>query len=321
MRPEVFRVDGAGADPASGRVVFTPTKALWNLGLLGGSLVLGPIYFSFSGLAVFLVLTYMTLLLGHSAGMHRRFIHRAFDCPKWLERFLVYLGTLVGMAGPFAILRIHDLRDWAQREPTCHDFFSHRRSLMVDAWWQLTSRFEFERPPRFHIEPEFAGDRFYVWLERTWMLQQVPLAALLFLVGGWSWVVWGVPVRVCVSVIGHWVVTYLTHNPGPGRWHVPGAGVQATDLRGYGLVTMGECWHNNHHAFPESARIGLYPGETDPTWQVIRFLKRLGLVSRVGLPRPEQARGDIEKRVDAGISQRGQASCPDKAWAVSSEET
>ena len=299
MRPGVFRVDGTGADPCAGRVVIAPPKAAWNLGMLAGALLLAPWTFSVGALLVFLVLTYATLLLGHSVGMHRRFIHRSYDCPKWLERTLVYLGTLVGMAGPFGILRIHDQRDWAQREPACHDFFSHRRSLLVDAWWQLTSRFEFEHPPRFEIEAEFARDPFYRWLERTWMLQQLPLAALLYLGGGWGWVVWGVMVRVSVSVIGHWVVTYLTHNPGPGRWHVHGAGVQATNLPGYGFVTMGECWHNNHHAFPESARIGLYSGETDPAWAVIRRLRELGLVSRVGLPRPDTARGDIDDQAAA----------------------
>jgi fatty-acid desaturase len=299
VRPGVFRVDGTGADPSAGRVVIAPAKAAWNLGMLAGALLFAPWTFSVGALLVFLVLTYATLLLGHSVGMHRRFIHRSYDCPKWLERTLVYLGTLVGMAGPFGILRIHDQRDWAQREPACHDFFSHRRSLLVDAWWQLTSRFEFERPPRFEIEAEFARDLFYRWLERTWMLQQLPLAALLYLGGGWGWVVWGVMVRVSVSVIGHWVVTYLTHNPGPGRWHVHGAGVQATNLPGYGFVTMGECWHNNHHAFPESARIGLYSGETDPAWAVIRRLRDLGLVSRVGQPRPDMARGDIDDQAAA----------------------
>jgi fatty-acid desaturase len=299
VRPGVFRVDGTGADPCAGRVVIAPAKAAWNLGMLAGALVFAPLTFSVGALLVFLVLTYATLLLGHSVGMHRRFIHRSYDCPKWLERTLVYLGTLVGMAGPFGILRIHDQRDWAQREPACHDFFSHRRSLLVDAWWQLTSRFEFTHPPRFEIEAEFARDPFYRWLERTWMLQQLPLAALLYLGGGWGWVVWGVMVRVSVSVIGHWVVTYLTHNPGPGRWHVHGAGVQATNLPGYGFVTMGECWHNNHHAFPESARIGLYSGEADPAWAVIRRLRDLGLVSRVGLPRPDTARDDLEDQAAA----------------------
>ena len=244
---------------------------------------------------MFSVTTYLSLLFGHSVGMHRRLIHRSYDCPKWLERVLVYIGVLVGMAGPLGILRILDVRDWAQREPQCHDFFAHRRLLWQDALWQLSCRFEFDRPPRFCLEAELANDPWYRWMERTWMLQQLPLAVLLYALGGWAWVVWGVFVRVTVSVTGHWVVTYLTHNPGPGPWQVPDAGVQASNLRGYGLLTMGECWHNNRHAFPESARIGIYPGETDPGWWVIALLQRVGLISRVGLPRPVNAREDLQR--------------------------
>ena len=77
------------------------------------------------------------------------------------------------------------------------------------------------------------------------------------MLGGLDWVVWGVFVRVAVSVTSHWVVTYFAHNPGPGRWIVRGAGVQASNLPGWGFLTHGECWHNNHHAFPESARLGI----------------------------------------------------------------
>lgn len=285
MRPYVQRISADGADASAGRVVIAPAKALWNGLMLGTAIVFGPSTLSLDSLLVFLVMTYITLLLGHSVGMHRRLIHMSYDCPKWIERILVYLGVVVGMAGPFGILRIHDIRDWAQREPQCHDFFAHRRSLFVDAFWQLTCRFEFERGPQFNIEPELETDPWYRFLERTWMLQQLPIAAVLFLLGGWPWVVWGVFVRVIVSVTGHWVVTYLTHNPGPGHWTVVDAGVQASNVAGLGFITMGECWHNNHHAFPESARIGLMPGELDPGWWVIRQLHRLGLVSRVGLPR------------------------------------
>jgi fatty-acid desaturase len=78
-----------------------------------------------------------------------------------------------------------------------------------------TAGFAFERPPPFTVEPEVSEDPWYRWLERMWMLQQVPIAAALFAVGGWTWVVWGVFVRVSVSVSGHWVVNYLTHKPGP----------------------------------------------------------------------------------------------------------
>jgi stearoyl-CoA desaturase (delta-9 desaturase) len=294
MRPGVFRVDGSQACPVSGRVVWAPAKSLWINGCLVAFVAGVPFATSPSAIVLFFVATYLTLLFGHSLGMHRKLIHRTFQCWKPLERGLVYLGVLVGMAGPFGLMRIHDVRDWAQRERDCHDFFSHRASFWKDALWQLNGRFEFEKPPVFRLESAVADDRFYRFLERTWMLQQLPLGLVLFLVGGWPWVVWGVFGRVFVSVLGHWTVTYLTHNPGPGRWSVPDAGVQASNLRGAGFITMGECWHNNHHAFPESARIGLAPDETDPGWTVLSALARLRLVWGVSLPRDDAARDDLE---------------------------
>jgi stearoyl-CoA desaturase (delta-9 desaturase) len=201
MKP-VARMQGEGASALSGRVVWSPAKSLWNMSMLACAIVFAPWLVTPAALLLFGVTTYCSLLLGHSVGMHRRFIHRSYACAKWLERSLVYVGVLVGVAGPFGILRVHDERDWAQRQNACHDFFAHRRSPLVDLFWQLNCRFRFARAPVFAIEPEFAGDRWYRFLERTWMLQQVPIALACFAIGGWSWVVWGVPVRVCVSVIG-----------------------------------------------------------------------------------------------------------------------
>jgi fatty-acid desaturase len=241
----------------------------------------------------FVVSTYVSLLLGHSVGMHRRFIHRSYDCKKWLERALVYVGVLVGVAGPFGVLRIHDERDWAQRQSDCHDFFAHRRSPLVDLFWQLNCKFLFTSPPHFALETEFVEDRWFRFLERTWMLQQLPIAALCYIVGGWGWVVWCVAARVSVSVAGHWSITYWCHNPGDGKWRVTGAAVQASNLRGLGLLTYGECWHNNHHAFPESARIGIEQGQSDPAAWLIEQFAKVGWVWNVGKPRAECERDDL----------------------------
>ena len=295
MRPPVFRVDGSGADAVRGRVVWAPGKSLWMNLCLTFFVVGGFLATSWSAVLVFAVTTYLTLLLGHSVGMHRKLIHCTYECSKPLERFLVYLGVVVGMAGPFGLIRVHDVRDWALRERNCHDFFSHRQPFWKDALWQLNCRFEFDRPPKVRIEHEVAGDRFYRFLERTWVLQQLPVGIALFMLGGWPWVIWGVFGRVFVSVAGHWTVTFLTHNPGPGGWVVPGAGVQASNLVGAGFVTMGECWHNNHHAFPESARIGLTPEEFDPGWLVLRWLKSAGLVWSLGSPRGDAEREDLAR--------------------------
>ena len=206
--------------PSKGVVVWSPAKSLWNMSMLACAIVFAPLLITPGAVLLFVVATYWSLLLGHSVGMHRRFIHRSYACKKWLERALVYVGVLVGVAGPFGILRVHDERDWAQRQNACHDFFAHRRSPLVDLFWQLNCRFRFARPPVFAVEREFAEDPWYRFLQRTWMLQQLPVALACYAIGGWSWLVWGVPVRVCASVIGHWSITYWCHNPGPGRWRV-----------------------------------------------------------------------------------------------------
>lgn len=294
MRKAVWRVDGDAANASDGRVVWAPVKSLWNSAMIAGALVLGPMTATPGAVFLFLLLTYVTLLLGHSVGMHRLLIHRTYECPKWLERLLIYVGVLVGMAGPFGVLRIHDIRDWAQRLPDCHDFFSHRRSLWRDAFWQLHCRFVFDKPPVFNVEEEFLADRWLRAMDRTWMLHQAPVALLLYAFGGWPWVVWGVCCRVSVSVAGHWVVTYFCHNPGAGTWRVRGAGVQASNLSGVGFITVGECWHNNHHAFPESARMGLQPNQCDPGYWVLSKLRTFGLVWNIGLPRPASEWDDLE---------------------------
>lgn len=292
MKP-VLRVDGSGACPSAGRPVLDTPKAAWNGAMLLVAVGLGPLFFNWGALALFAVLTYASLLVGHSVGMHRMMTHRSFSCSKPVERALIYIGVLVGLSGPFGIIHIHDTRDWAQRQPRCHDFFAHRRALPRDLLWNLAYRFEFEKPPTLTIEPNLADDPWYSLLERTWRFHQIPLAAILYLAGGWPWVVWGVSARIIASTAGHWTVTYFCHNPGPGRWRVKGASVQATNLPGLGRLTYGECWHNNHHAFPESARIGLEPGQADPGWWLIRLMERAGLARNVGAPRSEDSREDL----------------------------
>lgn len=276
-------VEIEGCSPTGGKVRWDPVRSLWNGGMLVMSLVFAPAVASWGAVAVFLVTTGGSLLLGHSVGFHRRLIHRSFECPRWLERTLAWIGTTVGMGGPLWMIRTHDLRDWAQRQPDCHDYLAHRRPMLIDAWWQLHCSLRLRHPPRFDLGP--AGkDPFYRFLDASWMVQQLPIAALLLAVGGWGWVVWGVCVRVSLSVTGHWFVGHLAHRRGPQSWLVDGAGVQAHDVSWAAIPTMGEAWHNNHHAFPGSARIGLYPGQSDWGYRFIQLLEQFGLAWNVVLP-------------------------------------
>ena len=281
--PRMF--DAQETSATKGTVHWKPAKSIWISGMTLTALIGGPIFFTWDALALFLITTAVTVCLGHSLGMHRRLIHRSYDCPLWLERLFVYLGTLVGMAGPYGMIRQHEIRDWAQRKPCCHPYLAHRSSMPRDGWWQLHCELRLAHSPALVIERRVQADGFYRFLERTWMAQQLPWAALFLAVGGVPWLVWGIGVRVATSVTGHWLVGYFAHNQGPRSWHIQGAGVQGYNVPYCGFITMGEAWHNNHHAFPGSAKLGLREGEIDPGWRVLQALERIGLVW--GLKTPE----------------------------------
>jgi stearoyl-CoA desaturase (delta-9 desaturase) len=274
----------ADVDPLDGDVHWDPARSLWNGAMLAASLLLAPWFFTWSALSICIVLLLITMCTGHSVGFHRRLIHRTFKCGKWTERLLVWSGTLVGMQGPFWVIRSHDIRDWAQRQRDCHAFLKHGRGLWMDGWWNLHCKLSLRRPPGFDPGPGIGDDPFYRFLQRTWMLQQAPVAGALFLLGGWPWVIWGVCVRVTIGVSMHWLVGYLCHTHGPQSWIVDHGAVQAHDVPWAAIPSMGESWHNNHHAFPASARHGLYPGQLDLGYNFVRFLERVGLVWDVQTP-------------------------------------
>ena len=92
------RIDGPGnaVGTTSGTVHADPAKIAW----VGSMMLLGTIgsaaTFSADAVILFFTSTGVTLCLGHSLGMHRRFIHRAYDCPRWMEYLFVHFGVLVG---------------------------------------------------------------------------------------------------------------------------------------------------------------------------------------------------------------------------------
>jgi sn-1 stearoyl-lipid 9-desaturase len=288
------------SDAVQGQVVWAPSKSIWTGAMTAIALIAGPLTFTWDALALFVVTTAVTICAGHSVGMHRLLIHRAFETPRWLERTLVYLGTLVGMAGPFGMIYGHDIRDWAQRQTDCHDLYAHRRGFFRDAFWQMHCVVALDHPPRFVIEDRVQQDGFYRFIEKTWMAQQLPWAILFYALGGWSWVVWGIAVRVSVSLTGHWLVGHVAHRGGDQGWAVDGVAVQGYNVPYAGIVTFGEAYHGNHHAFPGSARLGVETGQIDLGWVFIRSLEALGLARKIETPETVGERAGLRRvRPDA----------------------
>jgi fatty-acid desaturase len=285
LAPTTHRVRlAATSDLLTGEIRYAPVKSLWFLGMTAAAIIGGAFTVSWAAVALFVVSSLLALLFGHSLGSHRKLVHNSFSCPRWLEHALVYAGVHVGIDGPLGLLRQHELRDMAQRLPQCHSFLRHGESWLVDAWWQLNCELHLQHTPLIGIEARVANNGFYQHLERRWMTHHVVLAMLFYAWGGWAFVFWGVCARVSACLLGHWAIGYLAHNHGTMPREVRGAAVQGRNIRFTSLLTMGECWHNNHHAYPGSARLGLRSNEWDPGWWVLMVGQHLGLVWHVRLP-------------------------------------
>jgi stearoyl-CoA desaturase (delta-9 desaturase) len=132
--------------------------------------------------------------------------------------------------------------------------------------------------------PDLIKSPFYRALEQYNVFAQLALAVVLFLIGGWSWVVWGIFARLVFTYHCTWLVNSASHAVGYRTFKT---GDRSTNNWWVGILALGEGWHNNHHAFPFSARHGLRWFEFDATWLTIRLLRALRLARNVRIPTRE----------------------------------
>ena len=124
-------------------------------------------------------------------------------------------------------------------------------------------------------------------LQRYHIVLPLALAGLLFMLGeawagvGLSWVLWGVFLRTALLYHATWLVNSATHKWGYRSYTTRD---RSTNLWWVALLTLGEGWHNNHHAFPRSARHGLRWWELDATYGLIRLLGLVGLARSIYVP-------------------------------------
>lgn len=259
---------------ARGEVRLSPTKVLWN-GTLCASLVVAPFVWDPAAVAFSALTAAFILCVGHSVGFHRGVIHRAFRMGPWTERAFAWLAILAGIGGPLGMLRMHNTRDTHQNHPEAPDYYTFAHAAWRDATWYLFC--EHTGVPAA-IPADKERDPWFRALEATWRLQHLVIAVALYALGGLPWLVWGAGVRTAVCVLGHWYVNYAAHTRGYRRWRMPGSGEEGRNHLVWGMLAMGEGWHNNHHAWPDSARFSVGWWEVDPGWLVVRALAAVGLV-------------------------------------------
>jgi stearoyl-CoA desaturase (delta-9 desaturase) len=249
-----------------------------HVGALG---VFLPGMFSWSAVAVAVVLYYAIGSWGICLGYHRLLTHRSLTLAKPLEYALAILGALALQGGPIDWVATHRAHHAHTDEPgDPHD--SNRGMWWSHLEWLYkpnTAMLSYEEQLRF--VPDLAREPFYVFLEKTQLWWSVALAAVLFAIGGWPFVVWAVFLRVALTYHVTWLVNSAAHQGGYQSYRT---GDRSRNNWWVAVLAWGEGWHNNHHAFPSSARHGLRWYEIDATWITIRALGMMRIARDIKLP-------------------------------------
>ncbi len=234
--------------------------------------------FSWQNVAAFALLWWMAGSLGIGVGYHRLMTHRGFKAPRWLERILGVFGTLAMQSGPITWVTTHRLHhaftetDKDPHSPRHGTYWSHM------GWIFRGTAQNSSELVRQRYSPDLIRDPFLVALDKYYWIPTAVVAAGLLAVGGIGMLLWGVFFRVVFGWHSTWLVNSATHLWGTRRFQT------RDDSRNNPLIaalTFGEGWHNNHHAYPRSARHGLRWFEIDVNWIQIKLLEKLGLAANV----------------------------------------
>jgi stearoyl-CoA desaturase (delta-9 desaturase) len=249
---------------------------------------------------VFLLL-YVLTGFGVTAGFHRLLTHRAFKTKPWLRGALAILGS-AAIEGP-VISWVADHRKhhaFSDREGDPHSpHVDHghgwrgavRGLVHAHVGWLFIHT---HRARRARYAPDLIADPVVSWVDRTFLLWALGGLVAAFGLGwlfggrlrdGLTGLLWGGAVRMLVLHHVTYSINSLCHFFGRKRF---ATGDESRNLAWLAPLSLGEAWHNNHHAFPTSAEHGLGRREIDPSAYLIRALERVGLAWDVVRVSPER---------------------------------
>ncbi len=234
--------------------------------------------FSWQNVAALIIGNWLVGSLGVGLGWHRLLTHRGFKAPKWLEYTLSTLATMSIQDSPdkwVATHRIHHAFTETDKDP---------HSTKSGFWWaQMVwivwgTAQDHDAATLKKYVPDLLKDKWHVLIARFYYVPIIISAFVLFAIGGWTMVIWGVFARVVVGWHTTWFVNSLSHIYGSRPFDT---GDDSTNNWFVALLTFGEGWHNNHHMSPTSARHGLRWYQFDMNWIAIRILEKIGLATDI----------------------------------------
>ncbi len=238
-------------------------------------LAFSPSFFSWKAIGIAAFLYWVTAGIGITLGYHRLLTHRSFETPQWLEYIIIFCGALACQGGPISWVGLHRIHHkYSDHDGDPHD--SNRGFWWSHLGWMFIDNPANQDVPKY--TKDIQSDAFYVFCEKFFIPIQVVLGFILLAIGGWPAVIWGIFVRLVLVFHATWFVNSATHKFGYVSHE---SNDHSRNCWWVAVLTFGEGWHNNHHAYQYSARHGLQWWEVDVTWLTIKLLSILGLAKNI----------------------------------------
>jgi stearoyl-CoA desaturase (delta-9 desaturase) len=245
------------------------------------------------------LIMYVLVGLGTAIGTHRHFTHGAFRAPDAVRVALMILGSMAGQ-GPVvfwvALHRMHHEladRDGDPHSPNLHGTsFLQRIRGIWHAWYGWTIKHEV--PNANFYARDLLRDRlmmrvsnaYFIWVALGFVVPAAVCGAVLHSwLGALEGALWGGAVRMFAGHNAIYVITCVVHVFGSRDFECRD---QSRNNGWFAIYTLGESWHNNHHAFPRAASLRMKWWQIDISGAVIKGLETLGWISQTWAPPPEE---------------------------------
>lgn len=264
-------------------VYFSAQKTAWLYLNLFSCLFISFAALNKSAIIISVVISVVTVSLGHSIGLHRGIIHQAYSTSKGFRNFLLILFIFTGMRSPLTWIKLHYTRDFWQNKTSCHPYLGYQHSIWKDFIWYLHYSFTVDQKDleEYGFPKEFYKDQFLKFLDKTWYLFSIIPAILVWIFWGFQEFLIIFPVRISINLLMHWFIGYISHKHGYRKYIIANANESGYNHWLLGVISFGEGFHNNHHAFPSSSRFGVRWFEFDLSWQFIKVLRFSKLIWNV----------------------------------------
>ena len=212
--------------------------------------------------------------MGITIGYHRMLTHRSFKCHPALRFWFLLCGVMAWEGTP---------QSWASLHLMHHKHSDHEKDphSPIEGFWHahigwLTTDFADDR---WKYGKWMDDDKVIQFMNKTTLFWMAIRLLIPYLIDGWNGLVWGGFVAMFLTHHVTWAVNSASHIWGKRPFKTTDT---STNLWWVGIMSFGEGWHNNHHAYMWSARHGLFKYQLDVSYLTIRGFEKLGKL--IGVP-------------------------------------